>query len=335
MRFLRSRIRGTGSSASLLPAAIILVLGSWTATPAADAPEVELLWSEGFFTEGPAVAPDGTICFIDYPFDHTPGRVFRFDPETNTTRVLSADSGKANGMMFDRQGRLIACCGSAYGKRALCRIDPDGTVHVLVDRYQGKRLNSPNDLVIDARGRIYFSDPRYLGPEPMELDHMSVYRFDPDGSLQRLETGLTKPTGLVISPDWKTMYIGESDNGSTTADPPPPGTPTRMTLNSYPIREDGLLGPRTLLVDYGQTNAGVDGMTVDVEGNVYAAVTAWRAVVVYTPEGQERHRIEFPEPTTNCCFGHGAESSTLYVTAGKSLYRVRLEIDGFHPATSE
>lgn len=237
--------------------------------------------------------------------------------------------------MFDRRGHLIACCGSAFGKRALCEVLPNGKARVIVDCYHGIRLNSPNDLVIDKHSRIYFSDPRYLGPEPMELDHMSVYRHDPDGTLTRLDTGLTKPTGLVISPDGKTMYIGESDNGSTTSDPPPPGTKKRMTLNSYPVNPDGSLGERRMLIDYAGTDAGVDGMTVDVHGNVYAAITAEKAVVVYSHQGKERMRIAFPEFTTNCCFGRNEESNRLYVTAGKSLYRIRLRIDGFHPATAK
>jgi gluconolactonase len=218
---------------------------------------------------------------------------------------------------------------------ALCEILPGGEVRVLASRYRGKRLNSPNDLLIDKLGRIYFSDPRYLGPEPMELDHMSVYRYDPGGALTRLETNLTKPTGIVVSPDGKTMYIGESDNGSTSADLPPAGTKVRMTLNAYPIHSDGSLGNRRLLIDYKGTNAGVDGMSVDVKGNVYAAITAQKAIVVYDVNAEELARIQFPEFTTNCCFGRGAESKRLYVTAGKSLYRVRLSIDGYHPATAK
>ena len=296
---------------------------------------IEHLWGAGFFTEGAAVGPDGNIYFVDYPFDETPGRVLQYNPRSNRTTVHCANSGKANGLMFDRKGRLVACCGSAYGEMALCEILPDGEVRVLVSQYDGKRLNSPNDLVINRQGQVYFSDPRYLGPEPMELDHMSVYRYDPDGTLTRLETNLTKPTGIVISPDGKTMYIGESDNGSTTADPPPADTRVRMTLNAYPIHQDGSLGERRLLIDYGGTNAGVDGMTVDEMGNIYAAITAQKTIVVYDADGEELGRIQFPEFTTNCCFGRGAESKRLYVTAGKSLYRIRLTIDGYHPATAE
>lgn len=125
---------------------------------------LEKLWDEGAFTEGVAVAPDGTICFSDIPGEEAPGKIFRFDPATGKTTVLCADSGKSNGLMFDRSGRLIAACGANIGKQALCEITPDGKVRVLVDRYRGKRFNSPNDLVIHPDGSVYFSDPRYVGP---------------------------------------------------------------------------------------------------------------------------------------------------------------------------
>ena len=182
----------------LLPITAACAGGSTAARDTAIVPadaQIEHLWGEGAFTEGAAVGPDGNIYFVDYPFDQTPGRVLKFSLETGETTVHCADSGKANGLMFDRQGRLIACCGSGYGKMALCEVLSDGKVRVLIDRYRGKRLNSPNDLVIDPQGRIYFSDPRYLGPEPMELDHMSVYRLDPNGTLVRFENRLNQTDG--------------------------------------------------------------------------------------------------------------------------------------------
>lgn len=151
---------------------------------------LETLWSEGEFTEGVAAAPDGRIYFSDIPSGaDKPGRILRFDPETKTTTVFCADSGKSNGLMFDREGKLIACCGANEGKRALCAFDADGRLTVLADRFEGKRLNSPNDLVIHPNGDIYFSDPRYVGAEPMEMEQMSVYRYRPgDGTLVRLTT---------------------------------------------------------------------------------------------------------------------------------------------------
>ena len=300
--------------------------------------KLEELWNEGEFTEGPAAGPDGAIYFSDISFDESPGRVMKFDPKTGKTTVYCPDSGKSNGLMFDAKGRLIACCGANYGKRALCEITPEGEVKVLVDRYKGKRLNAPNDLVIHPDGSIYFSDPRYAGPEPMELDHMSVYRYNPaDGSLERVTTDIEKPNGVHISPNGRRLYVAETNNGSTDVTKQDPSVkPGRMTLNAFRIRKDGTLGRKRVLVDFGN-ETGVDGMAVDVEGNIYAAVRAAsrHGIIVYTPRGKERAYIPTDELPTNCCFGRGQDSKTLYVTAGKGLYRIRLGIAGFHPPTAD
>jgi gluconolactonase len=300
--------------------------------------ELEEVWNEGEFTEGVAVAPDGALYFSDIPHDASPGIVYRFDPNTGQTTVHCPDSGKSNGLMFDREGRLIAVCGANFGRQALCEITPDGKVRTLVGEYDGKRFNSPNDLVIHPSGSIYFSDPRYLGPEPVELDHMSVYRFEPAASsLTRATTDITKPNGVGLSPDSRTLYVAETNNQSLNVDSPPPeGVPLRMTLNAFPIKEDGSLGERRVLVDFGQ-QLGVDGMTIDVEGHIYAAVrSADRfGIVVYSPDGEELAYIPTPDLPTNCCFGRGSEATTLYVTAGTGLYRIGLSIPGYHPATAE
>jgi gluconolactonase len=299
---------------------------------------LEELWNEGEFTEGVAVAPDGTIYFSDISMTAAPGRVLKFDPATRRTTVHCADSGKSNGLMFDRAGKLIAACGANHGRQALCEIGADGAVRVLVDRFEGQRFNSPNDLVIHPRGWVYFSDPRYVGPEAVELDHQSVYRYDPaDKSLVRAMTDITKPNGVVISPDGRTLYVAETDNKSLSVDhKPPAGTRLRMMLNAFPINADGSLGQKRVLADFGQ-NLGIDGMTVDVEGNIYAAVrNANRfGIVVFSQEGKERAYIPTPDLPTNCCFGAGREASTLYLTAGKGLYRIGLRVAGYNPATAK
>lgn len=300
--------------------------------------ELEELWNEGEFTEGVAVSPDGDLYFSDIARDETPGKVFRFDPGTGETTLFCADSAKSNGLMFDRSGRLIAVCGANYGGRALCEILADGKVRVIVSEFEGKKFNAPNDLVIHPNGSIYFSDPRYIGPETVELDHMSVYRYDPDsGDLTRVTTEITKPNGVGLSPDARTLYVAETNNQSLSVDDPPPeGTMVRMTLNAFPIEEDGSLGERRVLVDFGQ-QLGVDGMTVDVEGHIYAAVRSDErfGIVVYSPEGEELAYIPTPDLPTNCCFGRGSEATSLFVTAGTGLYRIRLSVPGYHPATAE
>ena len=204
---------------------------------------------------------------------------------------------------------------------------------VLVDRFDGKRFNSPNDLAIHPDGSIYFSDPRYIGPEPMELDHQSVYRFVPaTGTLTRVTTDISKPNGVMLSPDGKTLYVAETDNGWLDArQPPPEGLPRRMTLNAFPIAADGSRGAKRILADFGDA-LGIDGMTVDVRGNIYGALRSEdrHGVIIFSPEGNERGFLPTPELPTNCCFGRGEESSTLYVTVGGGLYRIRLMIDGHH-----
>ena len=314
-----------------------------TPAPAGDesiipnAAELEALWDGGAFTEGVAVAPDGTIYFSDIPSDDAPGRILRFDPVTGETTTACRDSAKSNGLMFDRSGRLIACCGANHGGQSLAEIMPDGQVRPLAPAWQGRKFNSPNDLVIHPDGGIYFSDPRYLGPEPLEIDHMSVYRYDPsDNYVTRVTRDITKPNGVVVSPDGNTLYVAETDNRTINVNQPAPeGAAPRMTLNAFPIKRDGTLGPKQVLVDFGD-ELGVDGMTVDVEGHIYAAVRSPSrfGIRIYDPQGEELAYIPTPDLPTNCCFGIGDDATMLYVTAGTGLYRIRLKIAGFHPATA-
>lgn len=303
--------------------------------------KVEKLWNEGEFTEGVAVAPDGTIYFSDIPAVKK-GRILKFDPATGKTSVFCADSGKSNGLMFDRKGRLIAACGANDGHRALCEFMPDGEAKVLVDRYMfvgninGSRFNSPNDLVIHPNGTIYFTDPRYVGDESVDLGQMNVYRC------RRTETGadallatveISKPNGIVCSPDGRTMYVSENNDGSDFAGQK---QSSRRQLLACAIQEDGSLSDPQVLVDFGE-KGGIDGMTVDQEGNIYAAVReeSRPGIVVFAPSGKEIAYIKTDEMPSNCCFGRGDEASMLYITAGGGLYRIPLSIPGFHPATAD
>lgn len=296
---------------------------------------LETLWEDGGFTEGAAAGPDGNMYFSDFaqPFDSGPARIMKFDPRSGTVSVHCPNSRMGNGLMFNAEGRLFACCASPLGgARALVEILPDGSVKPIVEKFDGKRFNSPNDLCIDARGRIYFSDPKYVGPEEMELSSFNVYRYDPDGSIRIATSAVDKPNGVILSPDGRTLYVAETDNGTDQADivktPPEPG---RMTLNAFPVKKDGSLGKKKVLVNFG-AETGIDGMTVDVKGHIYAAVrSASRyGIVVFTPTGKEKAYIETPALPTNCCFGIGRERKTLYVTAGSGFYRIRLGIDGHH-----
>ncbi len=305
---------------------------------------VEELWNDGEFTEGVAVAPDGTIYFSDIPATEK-GRILKFDPATGKTSVFCADSGKSNGLMFDREGRLIAACGANDGLRAICEFTPYGKPKVLLDRYlgvgkfQGAAFNSPNDLVIHPDGTIYFTDPRYVGDEPLELTFMSVFHFFPHRPYyQRASHDITKPNGIVCSPDGKTLYVAENNDGSDFAGQK---QHPRKQLLACPITADtvtgnGPLGKSKVLVDFGD-KGGIDGMTVDQQGNIYAAVRepSRPGIVVFDPEGTEIAYIKTDEMPSNCCFGRGDELKTLYITAGGGLSRIPLSIPGFHPATAQ
>jgi gluconolactonase len=280
------------------------------------AAKLEKLWSEGEFTEGPCLGPDGCIYFSDIG-----NRILKFDPATNKTAVFRDPSGRSNGLKFDKQGRLIACEGAnTGGNRRISITEKDGTVKTLADSFMGKRFNSPNDLALDLKGRVYFTDPRYVGSEKRELDHESVYRVDPDGTVTRIISDVQKPNGIVLSPDQKTLYLADSGAGKGN-----------RVLLAYPLKEDGTVGLGKKLYDFGD-DRGIDGMTVEAGGHIVA--TAGRGttagISIFTPEGKKVAFLPTPEDPSNCCFG-GKELKTLYITAGKSLYRVETEMTGVSP----
>jgi gluconolactonase len=299
----------------------------------------------GGLTEGPACAPDGSIYFSDIPVGKDKGLIMRFDPKSKETTVFVEDSRKSNGLKFDLEGRLVACEGADGGGRCVARYDLKTKARtVLADRYMGKRFNAPNDLVIDRLGRVYFSDPKYLGDEPRELEHRAVYRIDTDGTVVEVTHDVEKPNGLALSPDGKTLYVADHNNGVDKIDPDKPAPkPGAMKIYAFPLGADGLVsGKRRTLVDFAP-EAGCDGMCVDVQGHVY--LTARRlsrpGVLVIDPAGQEvaflptgpsqkgaREPVGIP---SNVAFGRGDEASTLYVTVDRSLYRIRLKVAGYRP----
>jgi gluconolactonase len=296
----------------LIVAALALSPGAKEKSFVAPNTKLEKLWGEGEFTEGPVEGPDGRVYFSDIG-----NRVMVYDPKSGKTAVFREPGGRTNGLKFDAKGRLVACEGAnTGGGRRISLTEKDGTVKLLADRFAGKRFNSPNDLTIDAKGRIYFSDPRYVGDEPRELDHESVYRIDPDGSVHRVTTDTSKPNGLVISPDGKTLYVSDH-----AADPKGP-----RALVAYPINADGSLGVRKVLHDFGKER-GIDGMTVASDGTIVATAGSKAAGGIYffAPDGKKLSFLPTPEDPNNCCFG-GTDGKTLYITAGKSLYRVGLTI---------
>lgn len=276
------------------------------------------------FTEGPAADAAGNVFFSDIAGN----RIVKWTPGADWEEFRKP-SHRANGLAFDAQGRLLACEGDGGdGGRRVTRTDlSTGRIEVLAERYQGKRFNSPNDLVIDRRGRVYFSDPRYGDQKGRELDTEDVYRIDPDGSLKRVATrpDLYKPNGVAISPDGRTLYVADTR--------PEPEREAR--LMAFDIDEEGGLSNDRSVYSFG-TGRGIDGMTVDVEGNIYGAAGRGSnppenraGVYVISPQGKLLGRIPIPEDSvTNCTFG-GPDLKTLYVTAGKTLYRIRTRNKGY------
>ncbi|MFP6737724.1 MAG: SMP-30/gluconolactonase/LRE family protein, partial [Planctomycetota bacterium] len=177
---------------------------------------------KGGLTEGPAVAPDGSIFFSDIPMgkEGGAGMILRHDPRSGKTKVFKSDSGKSNGLMFDSAGRLLGCQGSGFGKRRVVAWDiKTGGETAVAGKFGGKRFNAPNDLVIDRKGRIYFSDPRYVGHETRELEHRAVYRVDTDGKVHEITRQVEKPNGLALSPEQGTLYVADHNNGTDRIDP--------------------------------------------------------------------------------------------------------------------
>ena len=302
--------------------------------------KLEKLFDGAFFTEGAAVAPDGAVYFSDLTFtyqsDMQAGHIWKYDPATAKTTIFRSPSGMSNGIKFDAEGRMIVAEGADFGGRRVTRTDmTTGKSTIIAGLYNSRPFNSPNDITIDEKGRIYFSDPRYLGHEPVDQPVMGVYRIDTDGAIHRIITDAGKPNGVAVSPDQKTLYVVCHDNGLVGLDRVPDDAPTRkgrMALLAYDLAPDGTAAFRKMLVDY-YPEFGPDGLVVDVEGNLYVAERSQKrpGIAVRSPEGKELEFIRTaPDLPTNVAFGRGAERKTLYITAGKSLYKINLMKEGYH-----
>ena len=291
--------------------------------------QVELVSATAEFSEGPVPAADGTILFSDIG-----DRILRYDPSTGETSIYREPSGRANGMMYDRQGRLVVCEGANGGGRRISLTERDGTIRALADRYEGRRFNSPNDLAVSPAGYVYFSDPRYVGDEPRELDFEAVFAIAPDGALRVATRDVQKPNGVLVSPDGTVLYVADNN----------PGADGARQLLAFQIREDGSLAQRRVLYRFTHTPRGIDGMTLDRDGRIYAAAgrDETSGVYVFDPTGQPLAYIPTPGTPTNCVFGIGDEAQVLYITAAVppevaqrgegpfGLYRIALKTTGYH-----
>jgi gluconolactonase len=256
------------------------------------------------FTEGPVWLPDGSLLFSDIPAS----RIYRWTPETGA-QVWREPTGNANGLTLDRQGRLIAC---EHSGRRVSRTEDDGTVAAVAERYGGKRLNSPNDVVVKSDGTIYFTDPPYgIKPEEREQPCNGVYRILPDGTLELLVDDFDRPNGLAFSPDESILYIDDSP---------------RRHVRAFDVRPDGTLANSRILADMDHPQPGSpDGMKLDEAGHLY--VTGATGVWVFEPDGTCLGVIVTPERPANCAWGD-ADRKSLYITARTSLYRIRVKVAG-------
>lgn len=319
---------------------------------------LEKVFEGRFLTEGVSVAPDGMVYFSEITFSHLSrdakgvidaGFIWKFDPVSKASSIFRSPSGMSNGIKFDADGNMVVAEGADYGGRRVTRTDmKTGKAQIIAALFDGRPLNSPNDITIDEKGRIYFSDPRYLGHESIDQPVVGVYRIDPDGSLHRIITDAGKANGVCVSPDQKTLYVVSNDNGGTAVErlsggdektqTDSAGAPLRkglMALLAYDLAEDGSAKLRKTLVDYSPYD-GPDGLTVDKDGNLYVAVRAENrpGICVYSPEGKELAYIKTEIPT-NVGFGRGKDASLLYITAGTSLYRIRVNREGYQLPTAK
>jgi gluconolactonase len=289
--------------------------------------KVEKLASGFQFTEGPIWHPDGYLLFSDpnanaiYRWTRD-GQVSVFRTKSGYAGVDIGEYGQpgSNGLTLDADGRLTI---DEHGRRRVVRQEKNGVISVLADRYDGKRLNSPNDLVYKSDGSLYFTDPpfglpKFFDDARKELPFSGVYRVDKDGTVRLLTKELTGPNGLAFSPDERFLYV---DNWDVK----------RKVIMRYPVRADGSLGDGTVFVDATTSHPGEqawDGLKVDQAGNVYAAGP--EGIWILSPEGKHLGTIKATETPANFAWGD-EDGRTLYITARTGLYRVRLSVPGIRP----
>ena len=259
--------------------------------------------ADGFrFTEGPSADSKGNVYFTDQPNDRI--MVWSTSGELST---FMQPSGRSNGLAFDKNDNLWSC---ADEKNELWMISQDKKVEAIPSLYQGKLLNGPNDLWIDGKGGIYFTDPYYKrswwahSEKPQDIQ--AVYYFNPDNkTITRLTDDLVQPNGIVGTPDGKKLFVADIGANKTW---------------SYNVNKDGSLSGKKLFCELGS-----DGLTIDSKGNIYLT---GKGVIVFDRNGRKIGNIEVPESwTANVCFGD-KDLKSLYITASKGLYRIRMKVKG-------
>jgi gluconolactonase len=287
---------------------------------------IEVLGSGFDWAEGPCwVKNQGFLVFSDIP----PNKIMKWDPKGGISvfrervgytgsQPFQGEEPGTNGITLDSAGRLVCCC---HGDRAIKRIENDGKLTILADRYEGKRFNSPNDLVYKSNGDLYFTDPPYGLPQrekdpARELGWFGVYRLGKDGNVTLLTKEMTRPNGIGFSPDEKTLYVANSD-------------PELALWKAFPVKADGTLGESRVVYDatkwVKEGRPGLpDGLAVDKQGHLWA--TGPGGVYCLTPEGKILGRLNTGEKTANCKFGD--DGKTLFVCADMYICRVKTNAVG-------
>jgi gluconolactonase len=252
------------------------------------------------FTEGPAWSPEGFLLFSDIPNN----KIHRWVPGKGV-ELFRAESSGANGNAFDAQGRLYTC---ESVTRRLIRADKKGKIEVVAERWQGKRLNAPNDIVVRHDGHAWFTDPAFGGQaDTRELDFYGIYHLPAKGPMELVAAPKGRPNGIALSPNGRILYVANSDE---------------KTVRAWDVDRQGKATNERVAVS---AIEGVpDGIRTDEKGNLYVAA---KGIAVYSPEGKLLTLIEIPETPANCAFGD-ADYQTLFITARTSVYRVRLNVKG-------
>lgn len=280
--------------------------------------KIEVLASGFNWSEGP-VWKDGGIVFSDVP-ENT---VFGWKEGEKAASVVLKPSGSlngkdgqgSNGLAVDAQGHLVLC---QHGERRVARLEKDGSFTAIADRFEGKRFNSPNDLVIAKSGMIYFTDPPYglkKGTDQPELDFHGIFAVDASGKVSLIDKAVRFPNGIALSPDEKTLYVAVSDPQDTRViayDVATPGAASRLVFNAQSLKSP-------------QRKGGCDGMKVDAQGNIWT--TGPGGVLILDKNGKHLGSILTGQATANCAWG-GEDRSTLYITADMFLLRVKTKVRG-------
>jgi gluconolactonase len=279
----------------------VSMLGAWgSAALAQEERQIDRVAGGYRFTEGPAWSREGFLVFSDVPND----QILKYVPGEKPT-VLRENSNGANGNAFDAQGRLYSC---ESRTRRVVRMDKKGNVQVLVDKWEGKRLNAPNDIVIRKDGHVYFTDPAFGNQaDARELDFFGVYHITPKGELGLIAKPAGRPNGIAFAPGGHVLYVANSDEHNVRA---------------YEVDHNGEVSGERVVIS--GVSGVPDGVRVDEKGNIYVAANG---VSIYDAHGKLTETIEFSETPANCAFGD-SDLQTLYITARTSLYRVRRNVKG-------